>query len=45
VRDEIVELVPGVYLGKMLWHKPRGTYAQLAYFALRTPTSRTLGED
>jgi hypothetical protein len=41
IRDELVELVPGVHLGKVLWRsgsieEPR--YTLLAYFALRTPS-------
>ncbi|NBQ43378.1 MAG: hypothetical protein EBU23_13085, partial [Mycobacteriaceae bacterium] len=36
VRDELVELVPGVYLGKILFKTDSG-YTKLGYFALRTP--------
>ena len=36
VRDELVELVPGVYLGKILFRTDSG-YTKLGYFALRTP--------
>jgi hypothetical protein len=39
IRDELVEIVPGAHLGKMLW-RGRGddpTYTLLAYFALRSP--------
>jgi hypothetical protein len=35
--DEIVELVPGVYLGKAIWRGPAGKSRTLAaYFAMRT---------
>jgi len=36
VRDELVELVPGVYLGKILFSTSSG-YSKIGYFALRTP--------
>ncbi len=36
VRDELVELVPGVYLGKILFSTSSG-YNKIGYFALRTP--------
>jgi hypothetical protein len=36
VRDEAVELVPGVYLGAKLWHQDNG-YRQLAYWAAKSP--------
>lgn len=36
VRDELVELVPGVYLGKILFKTDSG-YNKIGYFALRTP--------
>lgn len=38
IRDELVQLVPGAHLGRMLFKLPgnRG-YANLAYFALRQP--------
>ena len=39
VRDEAVQIVPGVYLGAKLWHQANG-YMQLAYWAARTPDSR-----
>ena len=35
-RDELVELVPGVYLGKILYNTGSG-YFKLGYFALRIP--------
>jgi hypothetical protein len=34
VRDEAVQIVPGVYLGAKLWHQHNG-YRQLAYWAAR----------
>ena len=40
IRDELVELVPGANLGKMLRRSGRGdraTYTMLAYFALKSP--------
>ena len=36
VRDELVELVPGVYLGKILFRTDSG-YTKIGYFALRLP--------
>ncbi len=36
IRDELVELVPGSYLGKVMFRLPTGSYAKLGYFALRT---------
>ncbi|MDV6012190.1 hypothetical protein [Haloechinothrix sp. LS1_15] len=36
IRDELVELVPGVHLGRMLWRTRNGGLHLLAYFALRT---------
>jgi hypothetical protein len=44
IRDELVELVPGVHLGKMLWRSGSiedPSYTLLAYFALRTPPEST----
>ena len=38
IRDELVEVVPGANLGKMLWRRGRGErarYTLLAYFALK----------
>ena len=34
VRDEAVQIVPGIYLGAKLWHQTDG-YMQLAYWAAR----------
>ncbi|MCB1265360.1 MAG: hypothetical protein KDB56_12410 [Mycobacterium sp.] len=36
IRDELVELVPGVFLGKILYNTGSGYY-KLGYFALRIP--------
>jgi hypothetical protein len=41
IRDEAVQLVPGVYLGAKLWHQQDG-YRVLAYWAART-VAVTLG--
>jgi len=37
IRDELVEVVPGAYLGKMLWRHDEDRHTLLAYFALRQP--------
>ena len=37
IRDELVEIVPGAYLGKMLWRHDADRHTLLAYFALRQP--------
>jgi hypothetical protein len=37
IRDELVEIVPGAYLGKILFLLPQGGYTKIGYFALRTP--------
>ena len=36
IRDELVEIVPGAHLGRILWRKRDGGYANIGYFALRT---------
>ena len=36
VRDELVEIVPGANLGKILWHRRPGSYRLIGYFALRS---------
>jgi hypothetical protein len=36
IRDELVQLVPGSYLGKILYRLPTKSYVMLGYFALRT---------
>jgi hypothetical protein len=36
VRDEAVQIVPGVYLGAKIWHQDNG-YRLLAYWAARSP--------
>jgi hypothetical protein len=41
IRDELVEIVPNTYLGKMLWRQGDGNqYHLLAFFALKTPVSQ-----
>jgi hypothetical protein len=37
IRDELVEIVPGANLGKVLWRHGDGSYSLIAYFALRSP--------
>ncbi len=40
IRDELVEVVPGTHLGKMLWRRgpyPGEHHTLLAFFALKTP--------
>ncbi|KRA28122.1 MULTISPECIES: hypothetical protein [unclassified Nocardioides] len=41
IRDELVELLPGVYLGKIFFKMPKltgdGRFERIGYFALRTP--------
>jgi hypothetical protein len=40
IRDELVQIVPDTYLGKILWRSGSGdeaTYACVGYFALRQP--------
>ncbi|BBX99433.1 hypothetical protein [Mycobacterium lacus] len=34
IRDELVEVVPGAYLGKILFRLPRNRYQMLGFFAL-----------
>lgn len=41
-RDEIVELVPGVYLGRALLSLPSSDVRTIAHFALREPIGRDL---
>ena len=36
IRDELVEIVPGAHLGRILWRKGDGSYANIGYFALRS---------
>ena len=35
IRDELVQLVPGTYLGRMLWQRSNGEYLNVGFFALR----------
>jgi hypothetical protein len=37
IRDELVEIVPGAYLGKILYRSSDGSYTNLGFFALRPP--------
>ena len=37
VRDELVEVVPGAHLGRILFRRRDGSYDNIGYFALRTP--------
>jgi hypothetical protein len=37
IRDELVEIVPGANLGKILWRHGDGSYALIGFFALRSP--------
>lgn len=36
IRDELVEIVPGAYLGKILYRLPTDRYETVGFFALRT---------
>jgi hypothetical protein len=36
IRDEAVQIVPGIYLGAKLWHQNNG-YRRLAYWAAKSP--------
>ncbi|MDX6643089.1 MAG: hypothetical protein QOD76_1051 [Solirubrobacteraceae bacterium] len=38
IRDELVEIVPGAYLGKILYRTGEDRHRNLGYFALRTPS-------
>lgn len=38
IRDELVELVPDTYLGRILFKLPGGKLSNIGYFALRQPT-------
>jgi hypothetical protein len=38
IRDELVEIVPGAYLGKILYRTGEDRYRNLGYFALRKPS-------
>jgi hypothetical protein len=37
IRDELVEIVEGAHLGRILWRHGDGSYSNIGYFALRTP--------
>lgn len=36
IRDELVQIVPGANLGKVLWRHGDGSYSLIGFFALRT---------
>jgi hypothetical protein len=36
IRDELVQVVPGAYLGKILFRMPQDRYEMIGFFALRT---------
>jgi hypothetical protein len=38
IRDEIVQVTPGVYLGKILYREDDGEYSNIGFFALRNPS-------
>jgi hypothetical protein len=38
IRDELVQIVDGVFLGKILYRTGSGNYSKIGYFALRTPS-------
>jgi hypothetical protein len=37
IRDELVQIVPGANLGKVLWRSGDDDYTNIGFFALRTP--------
>jgi hypothetical protein len=37
IRDELVQLVPDTYLGRILFKLGEGRYSNIGYFALRQP--------
>lgn len=39
IRDELVEIVDGAHLGRILWHQGENRYTNIGYFALRTPAA------
>ena len=39
IRDELVQLVPDTYVGKVLWRSEEERYSCIGYFALRQPAS------
>lgn len=39
IRDELVEIVDGAHLGRILWRQGEDRYTNIGYFALRTPVS------
>jgi hypothetical protein len=39
IRDELVQIVPGANLGKILWRRGEDSYSNIGFFALRTDPS------
>jgi hypothetical protein len=39
IRDELVEIVDGAHLGRILWRQGEDRYTNIGYFALRTPAA------
>jgi hypothetical protein len=44
IRDELVEIVPDTYLGRILFKLGEGRYSNIGYFALRQPAGTSGGE-
>jgi hypothetical protein len=44
IRDELVELVPDTYLGRILFKLGEGRYSNIGYFALRQPAGSSTGQ-
>jgi hypothetical protein len=44
IRDELVEIVPDTYLGRILFKLGEGRYSNIGYFALRQPAGTNSGE-
>jgi hypothetical protein len=44
IRDELVELVPDTYLGRILFKLGENRYSNIGYFALRQPAGSSAGE-
>lgn len=40
IRDELVEITPDTYLGRILWHHGGERYSNLGFFALRQPAGK-----
>jgi hypothetical protein len=39
IRDELVEIAPDTYLGRILWAHGEGRYSLIGYFALKQPAA------